>query len=112
MSELTQTFQNFIAAKKAMDDFQLSHKDIFAQHRALGMNILDTQMKLEDAVVLADKGISNADIEVKLIPQTQTFADITVIDDMIKAGKIAPGLRDEIVKTIARPPHISIKPVQ
>ena len=111
-TELQDTFKKYVSAMRAMEDFRFTHKHIFAQHESLAHVAIGARARLEDAAANANKGISDGNYEVKLIPQEMTFADIEVIDRLIAEGKISSTLRDEIVKTIPRPAHIVIKPVQ
>lgn len=111
MSELTTSFQHFNSSMKALKEFELLHKDIFAQHRRLNMTIIDARAKLEDQAVMANKGIQGTEYEVILKPQSQTFADIGVINDLVKAGKIDPQYLDQIIKTEDRAPYVIIKPM-
>lgn len=109
MNPLQEALNKHTSAMNAMDDMREQNRTIFSQYERLANIAIGTRARLEDEAVAANSGIQNGQYEVKLIPQPQTFADIEVIDQLIAAGEIKAELRDKIVKTVERPPYVSIK---
>lgn len=107
-----QALKNYTASMRAMEDYRLANRSIFAQYESLAHAAIGTRARLEDEAYIANRPISDGNFEVELKPQPLTFADIEVIYRLIAEGKIPPALRDEIVVTTQRPPHISIRPVK
>lgn len=99
---------SFTRARQAVEDHVAANKPIFDAHQRLVGNVIDTENALRDAAAEAGKGLSNGTFNVTVTPQTQVFADIETIDQLIKEGKIDPSLREKIVKTVTRPPRITI----
>lgn len=103
------------------------NKAVFEAHEKIVFNILDVENELRDEVAEdfeslreqaktdptvrpeAEAGVSNGEYAVQVAAQTQTWADIEVIDKLIAEGVIPASKRAEIVKTQSRPPRITIR---
>jgi hypothetical protein len=110
--EIQAALDSYTRATTALADLEKANESIFNTRKQLALRVLDADGELRDAVAIAGHGISNRNFEVKYTPNTMTFADIDVIDSLIKEGKISPDLRDKIVKTVDRPPRINIVQVK
>lgn len=104
--------EKYTKADQARKAFIEENKAVFDTQSNLVMAIIDAENELRDAVAESGKGVFNGYYKVSCVPQTQTFADIEVIDQMIGSGIIKKELRDQIVKTNERPPRISISEVE
>lgn len=100
--------EKFTSATNALKDYQDKHEEIFAEARRLGMLIIDAENELRDDVAEAKEGVSNGAFKVSYVPQTQTWADIDVIDEYVFIGTLKKEDRDRIVKTQDRPGRITI----
>lgn len=108
MSRLTEALERYTNAENNRKAHITQNKAIFNAHEQLAFACIDAHNELEDAVVEANAGVSNADYEVRIFPQTQTLVDP---DDLrANQGKtLTPELIASLVKTIQRPPRVSIK---
>lgn len=102
--------EKYTRAMEALNGHIKQNKAVFDAHKRYVESVIDAENELRDAVATENKGVENSDFEVKVFPQTQTYADIEVIDAMVKEGNINGQMRDRIVKTIKRPLRISIRP--
>lgn len=98
----------YTSAHKQMMDHQKNNSSVFDEHKRLMMLVIDAENELRDAVAENKANVSNNDFKVTVTPQTQTFADIDVIDRLIANGQISASLRESIVKTVPRPERITI----
>lgn len=111
---MTQSITKLDAYSNAISALEAHKREnvaVFGTHASLLNAVIDAENALRDEIALDPTPIKNKYHEVRVIPQSQTFADIEVIDQMIKDGQIPPGKRDTIVKTVKRPDHVTIRPV-
>lgn len=102
----------YASAMRARADLIEANKAVFADYERIGMTIIDAESELRDAVAEDKDGIVGDGYQVVYSPQSQTYADIEKIDEMIENGvKLTPGLRAEIVKTVDRPAKITIRKI-
>ena len=115
----TNALGRYARAFEARRDLIERNRPVFDEYERIGMGIIDAENELRDAVSdEADpklpneaNGITGDGFNVTYTPQTQTFADIYVIDALIAGGVIPASKRAEIVKTVDRPARISIRPI-
>lgn len=110
MSKSIQALEAYTRAENARRAFMQEHKDIFDKVEALGMASMDADSALRDAVAEEKESVQNEHFIVTATPQTQTYADIEVIDNLIAGGIIPAAKRADIVKTVERPIKITIRP--
>ena|SRR5579863_2468889 len=101
--------EKYTKAVQNIKDHIEANSAVFTTHKALLMQQMDAENELRDIVAETMQSISNNEIAVKVVKQSQTFADIPTLDEWVKNGEITQAMRDKAVKTIDRPPHISIK---
>ena len=85
---------------------------VFDEHKRLVGLLIDAENELRDAVAEAGASVANSNFRATLTPQTQTYADIEEVDALAQAGRITQEERDKVVKTVGRPPRISIHPTK
>lgn len=108
MSDSNFSLTKYTSAHKQMMEHQRNNASVFDEHKRLMLLVIDAENELRDAVDENKANVSNNDFRVTITPQTQTFADIEVIDRLIANGQISASLRESIVKTVQRPDRISI----
>ena len=109
MSNVTTLLDKYSAAVKNLKDYQELNKDIFAEQQKLVFAMIDAENEVKDEVALTKEVAKNKTHEIKRTPQSQTFADIEVIDYLIEVGVIPVTRRAEIVKTVERPDYVGIR---
>lgn len=102
------SLEKYTIAAKAVDTHVAENKGVFDKHQSLVFALIDAEGKLRDDAAEAKEGATNGDYKVVVNPQTQTYADIEVIDALIAGGVIPASKRAEIVKTVERPLKITI----
>ena len=110
--DTTNALINYGNRVRSVKEHTEANKAIFDQHTQLVGLLIDAENALRDAAAEAGEGISNGEFRVVVTPQTQTWADIEVIDSLIANGYIQSKYRDQIIKTIARPARISISEIK
>lgn len=103
-----QALEKYSNAVARLKEHQTDNQAVFDAHKLLLNGVIDAENELRDQVAEAKLSANNEFFDVSYTPQTQTFADIEMIDQLIAAGKIAASLRGEIVKTQDRPARITI----
>jgi hypothetical protein len=96
---------------KACEDRDLDiaqNKAVFDKHEQIVMRIIDAENELRDVVAEEKLSFSNGSFNVTFTPQTQTYGDIEALDRLIADGNIDKKFREALVKTISRPPRITI----
>ena len=112
MESANKALEKYTKVQQERKELIAAHKEVFDKFEAIGLRIIDADNELRDAISEYGAGVENDQWVVTIMPQTQTFADIEVIDEMIANGvQLTPARRSEIVKTVERPLRISIKPV-
>jgi len=106
------SLSRYSEAVQAVEDHRKQNEAVFSAHKALVMRVIDTENDLRDTVAETMESVSDGDNKVTVTPQTQTWADIAVIDALIASGKIPAELREQIVKTQQRPPRITISAIK
>lgn len=101
--------ERYTVAKEKVEAHIEDNKAVFDTHQKLVMSLIDAENELRDTVSESREGVSNGKYTVSYLPQTQTWADIETIDQMIATGLIKKELREKIVMTQERPARISIK---
>lgn len=102
--------ERFTAAQNKRKKLIAENKAIFDEYERIGGEIIDADNALRDSVAESKEGCQNDEWVVSFTPQTQTYADIEKIDQLIAGGVIPASKRDEIVKTVDRPARITIRP--
>jgi hypothetical protein len=110
MSNAIQALEKYTKVVEERNKYIESNKAVFDTHEQIAMRIIDAENELRDAVADEKAGVQNESFTVRHVAQTQTYADIEVIDQMVAGGKITAGMRAEIVKTVDRPARVSILP--
>lgn len=100
-------YENAVEAQKSHIK---ANEAIFKTHEQLAYQIIDAENYLRDIIAEEKEGVIGSDFTVTYTPQTQTYADIEVIDSLIAGGIIPQAKRAEIVKTVERPAKVSIRP--
>ena len=111
MSNVKTLLDKYSDKVKALKAFQGENKSVFDQHQTLLFAVIDAENELKDEVASTKEVAKNDFHEVKRTPQTQTFADIEVIDQLINNGVIPASRRSEIVKVQDRPDYIGIREI-
>jgi len=111
MTPAQQKLEAYTAALNALEAHKRENVAVFGAHASLLGTLMDAENALRDEIALDPQPIKNKYHQVKITPQSLTYADIEVIDQMIRDGEIPPGKRDSIVKTTKRPDYVTIKPV-
>lgn len=104
------SLEKYSNAVAALKDHQAANQKVFSAHEQLLGKLIDAENELRDAVAVAARGVENGQFSVSHIPQTQTWADIDELDQLIAQGKIPGDVRGQIVKTQQRPARITIHP--
>lgn len=94
-----------------LEEHQEQNKKVFDDHKKIVFDVMDAENELRDAVAEEKSQVSNALFRVTIAPQTQTYADIEVIDRLIASGVIPASKRGEIVKTVDRPARVNISKI-
>lgn len=110
MANADKELEKYTRNMEALLTHEKDNSAVFKEHQRLAGVVMDAHSDLEDAVAEEKRSVSNGDYKATYLAQTQTFADIEAIDQLIAAGKIDKDLRAIIVKTIDRPPRILIGP--
>ncbi len=110
--DATPALDKYTRAMDALKEHQSQNKAIFDVHQNLVMNVIDAENELRDTVAQIGLPVSNGLYNVTITRQTQTFADIEVLDSMVSRGAMLQGVRDTIVKTVQRPPRITISAIK
>lgn len=108
MSNPAAALEKYSNVYAELKQHQKDNQSVFTAHQNIVLRLIDAENELRDAVAEAGAGISNADHVVTHTPQTQTWADIEVLDRMVADGKLNADLYKEIVKTQNRPPRITV----
>lgn len=112
MADAANALSKYSACVKRLKDHQEDNSGVFKDHERLMLAVVDAENDLRDAVAELGAGVSNSEHRVVVTPQTQNYADIDVIDSLVSNGSISKELRDTIVKTVQRPPRITISEVK
>lgn len=102
--------ERYEKAVEAQKNHIRANQSIFSTHEQLAYQIIDAENYLRDVIAEEKEGVIGSDFTVIYTPQTQTYADIDVIDNLIAGGIIPQARRAEIVKTVERPAKVFIRP--
>lgn len=111
MSNTQNLLDRYSQAVNALEDHKRANASVFSAHQQLVFRVIDAENALRDEIEVTKEAPKNEYHEVKVTPQSQTFADIEVIDQLIRDGVIPQRVRNDIVKTVSRPDYVGIRPL-
>jgi len=105
------TIENALAKyTQVMDkrkDYIEQHKAIFDGFEKIGMEIIDADNDLRDAVAETGTGINNGSFNVVVTPQTQRVYNEEKMKQYMNSQQFA-----DVVSDVKRPPRITVSPVR